>query len=71
VTGEASGRAKTKIINELVLTLACLPVLQLEIIKNPKKNYRASSFSFTNTHNISSRFSKVPYLKFHFHTYSF
>jgi hypothetical protein len=63
VTGEASGRTKAKVINELVLTLACLPVLQLEIVNNPqnvkrKNNYR-TVFSFTNKHNISLRFSQV------------
>jgi hypothetical protein len=36
VTGEASGRAKAKVINELVLTLAHLSVLQLEIVKTLK-----------------------------------
>jgi hypothetical protein len=66
VTGEASARAKAKVINELVLTLARLPVLQLEIVKNPqngnkkeKKNNYRTAFSFTNRHSISLVFTST------------
>lgn len=55
MTGEASCRAKAKVINELVLTLACLPVLQLEIAKNPQnvKKKKEKERTITGQHLVS------------------